>query len=156
MAFSIIFFIGWVCIATFYAMKKQFSKLENSALLFCIFILNVNWSWIIYDELKFITYSKLPLNYTAYVIHRSLIIPILVVIGINSIPRNTTMTKKVMGILISSFVLILIKMVLLRFNVVNFEKWNFIFDYLYYVLLHSLGYFVLQCYHSFVLKGVKN
>lgn len=155
LAFSIIFYIAWISITAFYAKKKQFSKLENSALFFCILIINVNYSWIIYDECKFITYSTLPLNYTAYIIYRSIIIPILILMGINSIPRNLTITKKVIGILISSLVLLLIKIVLLKLDVVYFHKWSLIFDYIYFIFLYSFGYFVLYCYHSLILKGEK-
>ncbi|PLS02880.1 hypothetical protein CVD27_16980 [Neobacillus cucumis] len=153
MAFSIMVYIAWLCISIFYAMKKPFSKFENSALIFCIFIFDINRSWITNDELKFITYSTVPLNYTAYIIHRTFINPFLILIGINSIPRNSTLLKKVIAILISSFVLVLIKIVMLKFNVVNFHQWNLIYDYLYYVFLHLLGYFILYCYKSFVLKG---
>jgi hypothetical protein len=156
MAFSIIFFIGWICITAFYAMKKPYSKWENSALLFCLFIVNVNWSWMTVDEWRFITYSKNPLDFSAYIINRSMIIPMLVVIGINRIPRSQTVLKKVVGILISSIVLILIKIVLLKLGAISYHRWNLAYDYVYFLLLHSLGYFVLHCYHSFVLKGVKN
>jgi len=155
MAFSIIFFIGWICITALYAMKKPYSKWENSALLFSMFIVNVNWSWIMVDELKFITYSNDGLDFSAYMIDRSVIIPFLVVIGINSIPRSQTIIKKVAGILISSLVLIITKMILLKLGAIHFHGWNFVFSYIYYVLLHSLGYFVLYCYNTLVLKGVR-
>jgi len=155
MAFSIIFFIAWLSITAFYAMKKQYSKLENSALFFCILIVNINYSWIIYDELNLITYSKIPLYYTAYVIFRSIIIPTLILLGINCIPRNSTILKKMIGILISSFVLTLIKFILLKLDVVNFHKWNMFLDYLYFILLNSFGLFILYCYRSFILKEVK-
>ncbi|PFN98685.1 hypothetical protein COJ85_20120 [Bacillus sp. AFS076308] len=156
MAFSITFFIAWICITAFYAMKKPYSKWENSALLFCLFIVNVNWSWITVDELKFITYSKDPLDFSAYIINRSIIIPMLVMIGINRISRSKTVLMKVVGMFISSFVLILIKIVLLRLGAISFHRWNLFYDYVYFLLLHALGYLVLHCYHSFVLKGVKN
>lgn len=156
MALSIIVYIAWISISIFYAMKKPYSKLENSALIFCIFIIDINRSWITNDELKYITYSTVPLNYTAYIIHRTFIIPMLILMGINSVPRNSTVLKKVIAILISSFVLVLVKMVLLKFDVVYFHQWNLLVDYLYYVLLHLLGYSILYCYKSLVLKGAKN
>ncbi|MGN7942273.1 hypothetical protein [Virgibacillus sp. 6R] len=155
MAFSIIVYIAWLGISIFYAMKKPYSKLENSALLFCLLIVDINRSWITNEELKVITYSTAPLNYSAYIIHRTFITPMIILIGINSVSRNSTVVKKAVAILISSFVLILIKIVLLEFNVVSFHQWNLFYDYLYYVLLHLFGYFVLYCYSSFVLKGVK-
>ncbi|MEH7419246.1 hypothetical protein V7266_28875 [Neobacillus drentensis] len=156
MAFSITFFIGWICITAFYAMKKPYSKWENSALLFCLFIVNVNWSWITVDELKFMTYSKDPLDFSAYIINRSIIIPMLGMIGINRISRSKTVLKKVVGMFISCIVLVLIKIVLLRLGAISFHKWNLVYDFVYYLLLHFLGYFVINCYRSFVLKGVKN
>ncbi|MFD0824323.1 hypothetical protein ACT8ZR_01455 [Neobacillus sp. M.A.Huq-85] len=156
MALSIIVYIAWLGIAVFYAMKKPYSKMENSALIFCIFIFDINRSWITNDELKYITYSTVPLNYTAYIIHRTFITPFFILIGINSIYRNSTVLKKGIAILISSFILVLIKMVLLKFDVVAFHQWNLVYDYLYYVFLHLLGFFILSCYSSFVLKGAKN
>ena len=156
MAFSITFFIGWICITAFYAMKKPYTKWENSALLFCLFIVNVNWSWITVDELNFISYSKNPLDFSAYIINRSIIIPMLVMIGVNSVPRGQTVFKKVVGMLISSLVLVLIKIVLLKLGAISFHRWNLVYDYVYFLLLHSFGYFVLHLYHSYVLKGVKN
>lgn len=156
MALSIIIYLAWLGITIFYAMKKPFSKIEISAIIFCIFIIDINRSWITNEELKYITYSNAPLNYTAYIIHRTFITPLFIVMGMSSIPRNSTVIKKIAAILISSFVLVLIKIVLLSFDVVYFHQWNLIYDYLYYVLLHVLGYFILYCYNSFVLKGAKN
>lgn len=156
MAFSITVYIAWICISIFYAMKKPFSKFEISVLIFCIFIIDINRGWITNDELKFITYSKDPLNYTAYIIHRTFISPVLILIGMNSIPRNSPVFKKIIAILLSSFVLVLIKIVLLSFDVFYFHQWNLIYDYLYYVFLHLIGYFILYRYNSFVVKGAKN
>jgi hypothetical protein len=155
MSLSIIVYIAWLGISVFYAMKKPLSKMEISAIIFCIFIIDINWGWITIDELKYITYSKVPLNYTAYIIHRTFITPMFIVIGINSIPRNSTVLKKFIAILISSFVLVLIKIVLLKFDIVYFHQWNLIYDFLYFVLLHLLGYFILYYYNSLVLKGAK-
>lgn len=156
MALSIIVYLAWLGIAIFYAMKKPFSKLEISAIVFFIFIIDINWSWITNEELKYITYSHVPLNYIAYIIHRTFITPLFIAIGMSSIPRNSTVLKKISAILIFSFIQVLIKMVMLSFDVVYFHKWNLIYDFLYYVLLHLLGYFILYCYNSFVLKGAKN
>jgi hypothetical protein len=156
LALSIIVYLAWLGITIFYAMKKPFSKIEISAIIFFIFIIDINRSWITNDELKYITYSNVPLNFTAYIIHRTFITPLFIAIGMSSIPRNSSALKKITAILISSFVLILIKIVLLSFDVVYFHQWNLIYDYLYYVLLHLLGYFILYCYNSFVLKGAKN
>ncbi|MFS0778367.1 hypothetical protein ABC255_20485 [Neobacillus sp. 3P2-tot-E-2] len=156
MALSIIVYLAWLGIAIFYAMKKPFSKLEISAIVFFIFIIDVNRSWITNEELRYITYSHVPLNYIAYIIHRTFITPLFIAIGMSSIPRNSTVLKKITAILISSFVLVLINMVMLSFDIVYFHQWNLIYDYLYYVLLHLLGYFILYRYNSFVLKGAKN
>jgi hypothetical protein len=156
MALSIIVYLAWLGIAILYALKKPFSKIEISAIIFFTFIVDINRSWITNDELKYITYSSVPLNFIAYIIHRTFITPLFIAIGMSSIPRNSSTLKKITAILVSSFVLILIKIVLLNFDVVYFHQWNLIYDYLYYVLLHLLGYFILYCYNSFVLKGAKN
>jgi hypothetical protein len=155
MGLSIMVYIAWLSIAIFYAMKKPYSKFENSAIIFCIFIIDINRSWITNDELKYITYSTVPLNYTAYIIHRTFITPFLILIGLNSISRNSKVFKKATAILISSFVLVLIKMVLLKLDIVYFHQWNLIYDYLYYVLLHLLGYLVIYYYKLLILKGEK-
>jgi hypothetical protein len=155
MALSIIVYIAWLGITIFYAMKKPLSKIEISAIIFFVFIFDINLSWITNDELKYITYSKVPLNYTAYIIHRTFITPVFIVIGMNCISRNSMVLKKIIAIFISSFVLVLIKIVLLKFDVVYFHQWNLIYDFLYYVLLHLLGYFIQYYYNSLVLKGAK-
>ncbi|WP_226530784.1 hypothetical protein [Metabacillus niabensis] len=156
MVLAIIVYIAWLGISVFYAMKKTYSKFENSALLFCVFIFDINRSWIISDELKIIEYSTSPLEYTVYIIHRTFITPLLILIGLNRVQRNSHFLIKGIAILISSFVLILIKIVLLSFDVLTFHQWNLFYDYLYYVFLHILGYFVLYGYKSFVSKGVKS
>ena len=153
---AIIVYIAWLGMSVFYAMKKNYSKFENSALLFCVFIFDINRSWIISDELKIIEYSTSPLEYTVYIIHRTFITPLLILIGLNSIQRNSNFLVKGIAILISSLVLILIKIVLLSFEVLTFNQWNLFYDYLYYVFLHVLGYFILYRYKSFVSKGVKS
>ncbi|MEH7495792.1 hypothetical protein, partial [Neobacillus niacini] len=130
MALSIIVYLAWLGIAIFYAMKKPFSKLEISAIVFFIFIIDINRSWITNEELKYITYSHVPLNYIAYIIHRTFITPLFIAIGMSSIPRNSTLLMKISAILIFSFIQVLIKMVMLSFDVVYFHKWNLIYDFL--------------------------
>jgi hypothetical protein len=155
MAFSIFIYIAWLGLAILYIMKKHLSKIEISVLIFSLFIIDINRSWITNEELKYITYSTAPLNYTAYIIHRTFITPIFLAIGINSIPRDSGMLKKIITLLISSFVLVLIKLLLLKLDIVYFHQWNLIYDYLYYIFLHLLGFLFLYWYKSFVLKGAK-
>ena len=156
MALSIIVYLSWLCISVFYAMKKPYTKLENSALIFCLFLIDLNRGWITNDELKYATYSTAPLNYTGYILYRTFIAPFLLLIGINCIPRNSSALKKVIASLISSFVLVLINIFLLKFDVVDFHQWNLLYVFVNYVLLHLIGYFILYCYKSFVLKGETN
>lgn len=75
MAFAIYFFIGWLTIICFFVQKKKYSIVENTVLILSVLIINLNWTWLVYEEFELITYSREPWDFVAYLIKRSIVIP---------------------------------------------------------------------------------
>ncbi|HYK73133.1 MAG TPA: hypothetical protein VEV44_08430, partial [Pseudoneobacillus sp.] len=83
MGFVVYFFVAWLVISIFTIIKKRLSIVENTLVFLIILILSINFSWIVNEELKLVTISKKGLDYTAFLLNRSIIIPIMIVIHVN-------------------------------------------------------------------------
>ncbi|WP_175638125.1 hypothetical protein [Metabacillus schmidteae] len=152
MAFAVYFFISWLCIILFFIKKKTYSIVENTILFLFLMIVNMNWSWFIFDEFQFLKYSEHPMSYTAYLMNRSIIIPIIVLYCLNLSSFSMSVKKMFIHILVSSLLLLLLTFLSLTLNIITSENWNVMYDYLFFVLLHIACYLIHKWYHSFVIK----
>lgn len=143
MGFAIIFFASWLITALFAVMKKKLSFIENSFVILFALIISINWSWFIYEEWKLVEISSQPLNHTAFLISRSITIPLIIVTTMNLLDAASSAVKSFMIILFSVFILALLVVISNYFNITNAIRWNFIYDILYLISLNLMTYFFL-------------
>lgn len=143
MGFAIIFFASWLITALFVVMKKKLSFIENSFVILFALIISINWSWFIYEEWKLVEISSQPLNHTAFLISRSITIPLIIVTTMNLLDAASSAVKSFMIILFSVFILALLVVISNYFNITNAIRWNFIYDILYLISLNLMTYFFL-------------
>lgn len=143
MGFAIIFFASWLITALFVVMKKKLSFIENSFVILFALIISINWSWFIYEEWKLVEISSQPLNHTAFLISRSITIPLIIVTTMNLLDAASSAVKSFMIILFSVFILALLVVISNYFNITNAIRWNFIYDILYLISLNLITYFFL-------------
>lgn len=83
MGFVVFFFVAWLVVSIFSLIKKKLSIIENTFVFLIILILSINFSWIVIEEWKLISLSKKGFEYTGYLLNRSVILPMLILIQIN-------------------------------------------------------------------------
>lgn len=139
MAFSIFFFLAWLIISIFAVMRKRLSLVENTFVFLIILIVSINFSWIISDELKLITITKEKLPYTAYLLHRSIIIPVLLLIQLNISVARDSFGWKAIIILSAVLLLTVANYLMTALNIAAYTNWNFGFDAIYFFLLNLVA-----------------
>lgn len=154
MVFGVYFFIGWLMVFFFYAQKKNLSLYENTTLLLILLVVNIHWSWFVYEEYKLIKLSEKPMDYTAFILNRSIIIPLIALIYLNFVTFNTTIKKFIYLTLLFSFFLLISTIFALETNVITYKKWFIGYDYLYYLGFTSFAYFLHSLYQRVIKKEV--
>ncbi|MCM3214627.1 hypothetical protein M3612_08925 [Niallia taxi] len=152
MAFAVYFFIGWISIICFFVQKKKFSVVENTVLFLCVLIVNLNWTWLIYEELGFITYSHDTWNFVAYLIKRSIVIPLLVLISLNFGRTDASLLKKLTHIIVSSLVILAVTSISHYLKVTTVKDWSILYDFFYYVALHIFGHLIHKWYQTYIVE----
>lgn len=155
MGFSVFFFVAWLVSVIFAVIQKKISLLENTFIILIILIINVNWSWIIFEEFKFIKITNEPINYTAFLLHRSITIPLILVTQLNFLLHSKSRVKSLLTILGSISLLALMSTLSLYYNITHFTRWNFAYEILYFIALHLIAYYSYKLFRKFVIREVK-
>lgn len=130
-------------------MKKRLTLVENTVLLLLILIINIHWSWIIFEELKLIKISKQPVNYTAFLIQRSVTIPLIVVITMNLMRQSASRLRTLLMASLSVLLLEAFVLIGRYFGITRAVRWHMIYDVAYFALLHVIAYYFLKYFqHS--------
>lgn len=154
MGFAVFFFIIWLTSAIFFIMQKQLSIVENTFVYLIILIVNLNWIWIIFEELKFINITDVAIDYTAFVLNRSITIPLIFVLHLNFLQKSSTFARIVLTTAASLSILVFLTGLSTYFNITNYVKWNLGFDILYFLALHLIAFYTLQFLRRFTSSGV--
>lgn len=127
--------------------------MENTILFLYLMIANMNWSWFIFEEFQLLKYSEQPMNYTAYLMNRSIIVPLIILYTLNLGEDSVSVIKRSIHALVSSILLLLLTLLSLQLKVITSKNWNIIYDFLFFIFLYVSCYLIYKWYRSFVLKG---
>ncbi|UOR13735.1 hypothetical protein [Halobacillus amylolyticus] len=155
MAFAVFFFTSWLVLALFLAIPKKLSIIENTFVFLIILVISINWTWIIYEEMKLIKSTKDAMDYTAFLLFRSIIIPMILVTQLNLLCRANTFAKSLLNVSTSLAILLLLTFFSTFFNMTNYIKWNIGYDAIYYLSLHVIAYFSLKFFRKSAQSEVK-
>ncbi|WP_158737946.1 hypothetical protein [Alteribacillus sp. YIM 98480] len=144
MAFTIFFFVAWFILALFAVIRKKLSLIENTFVFMVILVININWAWIIIEEMNVVKLTTEGMDYTAFLLSRSIIIPMILVIQLNLIYKLNT----VFVFTVSLIILLLLTFLSTFFHVTDYIKWNLGYDALYYIFLHVISYYSLQLFRK--------
>ncbi|MFT8322914.1 MAG: hypothetical protein ABF649_18755 [Bacillus sp. (in: firmicutes)] len=101
------------------------------------------------------TISKKALDYSGYLLKRSIIIPMIVLIGLHFYVKSRTTGKKILSIFISVSLLICLTWFANYAKVINYTKWNYYSDAVYFGILHLLAIAVYKIYKKIQKNVVK-
>ncbi|MBM7587996.1 hypothetical protein JOC86_004571 [Bacillus pakistanensis] len=144
MAFSIFILLTFLTCTLFVAMKKELTIVENTFIYLLILVLSINVSWIVSHELKFIEVTKEPVNNTAFLFYRSVILPMILVVYVNFIQKVNTITRSLLITIASLIIMLLLSGLTVYFDIFTYKKWNFGYDLLYFVFLQWIAYYAFK------------
>jgi hypothetical protein len=147
MGFVVFFFLTWLFVSIFAAMPKKLTFVENTLVYLVILIVSINFSWIVIEELKLMSLTKKGFNYSAYLLERSIIIPIFILIQLNLLQWSKTFMKKLFVIISSVIVLVIFSFLSNSFHNIAYRNWNYAYDAIYYLFLNLIA---IVSYHMFV------
>ncbi|QKY70707.1 hypothetical protein [Lentibacillus sp. CBA3610] len=154
MAFSIFFVLTWLAVFTFGVIQKKLSLVENTFVFLITLIVSINFSWIVMNELELIKRTEETLPYTASLLNRSIIIPVLLLIQLNmSMARDSFLWKTVV-MLSAVLVLVGLSYLMTALNITDNTDWNLGLDAIYFFLLNLIAYFAYWVMESVSEKAV--
>ncbi|WP_248929589.1 hypothetical protein [Paenibacillus hamazuiensis] len=128
MGFVLFFALTWATVFVLYSMRKGLTAVESIFIFLLVMILSINFSWIVIEELYYVQTSGDPLKYAAFMLERSVLIPIVFTIMFNYIydKKSTEHTLLAvalgMGEVLGSFA------IARYFQILYYVRWNLIYD----------------------------
>ncbi|MGJ9384900.1 hypothetical protein [Salipaludibacillus sp. CF4.18] len=156
MGITVFFFASWLVCVAFAVMPKKLSLVENTFVYLIILIVSINFSWIIIEEFKLITLTKNGVDYTAYILNRSVIIPMLIIMQLNLIQKSNSGAKSAIIVISTVAIMLGLSFLSTQFNITTNKKWNFGYDGIYFLTLHLIGYYVFKMFRKIAYHEVNN
>ncbi|MRX73456.1 hypothetical protein GJU40_15030 [Bacillus lacus] len=156
MGFEVFFFASWLAVSYFLLMKKRLSFQENAFVLMLCLIVNIQYTWIVFEEFERIQSSQDPFQYIAFLMNRSVIFPLVITILMNAAFSMKSLNKRILILALSVAVLTALSALSLLFEIISFSHWNLLYDAIYFTLLNIAVYFGLRGFHSLEKKGVRS
>lgn len=153
MELAVFFFLSWLAISIFTVINKDLNIVKNTFIFLIILIVSINFSWVINDELKLITLKEKWVPYTAYLLNRSILIPVLVLLQVNLFIKTNSYIKKGIIMVSSVIILLMISFISTRLNMIEFKEWNLWLEAIYLLCLNLVGLISYTLFNK--IKGVQ-
>ena len=154
MGFVLIVFLAWLVLMLFTSMNKKLTFIENTFVYLVALVIHINFTWIVYEELNMAKISQHILDNSAFLIHRSITIPLTVAITLNLYRTAHSFGSKLFKTALSVLFLILAVVIALYFDIVEYKKWNIGYEIIYLFLLHLAVQSMLKYFGQLKTRGV--
>ncbi|MCM3394521.1 hypothetical protein [Cytobacillus oceanisediminis] len=154
MGFVLIVFLAWLVLMLFTSMNKNLTFIENTFVYLVALVININFTWIVYEELNMAKISQQILDNSAFLIHRSITLPLTVAITLNLFRTAPSFGSKILKTILSVLFLVLAVVIALYFDIVDYRKWNIGYEIIYLFLLHLVVQSLLKYFGQLKTKGV--
>jgi hypothetical protein len=154
MGFVLLVFLAWLVLVLFTSMNKKLTFIENTFVYLSAMVININYTWIVYEELNMADISQQILNNSAFLIHRSITLPITLAITLNLVRTGDSLTSKFIKMTVSVAFLVSSVMIARYFGIVDYTKWNIGYEIIYLFLLHLVVQFLLKYFGQLKIRGV--
>lgn len=146
--FLFFFLVAFLISSLFVVMQKKLSIVENTFVFLIILVISINFNWIIAEELKFIKMTNEAVNYAAFILNRSIIIPMILVVQLNLIIDSNSKAKSFFISIASISILLLLFQLSIFFDIAKYKNWNISFDLIYIVILHLIAFYFHKFYQG--------
>ncbi|MBG9587909.1 hypothetical protein [Cytobacillus firmus] len=154
MGFVLLIFLAWLVLVLFTSMNKKLTFIENTFVYLSAMVIHINYTWIFYEELNVAHISQQILNNSAFLIHRSITLPITLAITLNLIRTGDSLGSKFIKVAVSVAFLVTAVMIARYFGIVDYKKWNIGYEIIYLFLLHLVVQFLLKYFGQLKTRGV--
>ncbi|MCM3708746.1 hypothetical protein M3205_24190 [Cytobacillus firmus] len=154
MGFVLLIFLAWLVIMFFTSMNKKLTFIENTFVYLAAMVIHINYTWIVYEELNMADISQQILNNSAFLIHRSITLPITLAITLNLVRTSPSLGSKLIKVAVSVAVLASEVLIAKHFEIVEFKNWNIVYEIIYLFLLHLVVQFLLKYFGQLKTRGV--
>ncbi|MFD2749177.1 hypothetical protein ACFSUM_02015 [Virgibacillus siamensis] len=154
MEFAVFFLASWLITAIFVIMPKKLSIIENTVTFLLLLVITINVSWIIIEELKLIKETQDSIKHAAYLLNRSVIVPLTLITQLNILHQSNSVTRFILTTAVSLIFLLGLRAFSVYFNIISYLKWNFGYDILYFILLHLIAYYAHQLFRNLTRNEV--
>ncbi|WP_404354976.1 hypothetical protein LG291_15230 [Cytobacillus firmus] len=154
MGFVLLVFLAWLVLVLFTSLNKKLTFIENTFVYLSAMVININYTWIVYEELNMADISQQILNNSAFLIHRSITLPITLAITLNLIRTGDSLASKFIKMTVSVAFLVSSVMIARYFGIVDYTKWNIGYEIIYLFLLHLVVQFLLKYFGQLKTRGV--
>ncbi|MGM0775818.1 MAG: hypothetical protein ACQEXE_04350 [Bacillota bacterium] len=154
MGFVLLVFLAWLVLVLFTSMNKKLTFIENTFVYLSAMVIHINYTWIVYEELNVAHISQQILNNSAFLIHRSITLPITLAITLNLIRTGDSLGSKFIKVAVSVAFLVSAVMIARYFGIVDYKKWNIGYEIIYLFLLHLVVQFLLKYFGQLKTRGV--
>ncbi|MFE4522301.1 hypothetical protein ACFRCQ_09100 [Cytobacillus firmus] len=154
MGFVLLVFLAWLVLVLFTSMNKKLTFIENTFVYLSAMVIHINYTWIVYEELNVAHISQQILNNSAFLIHRSITLPITLAITLNLIRTGDSLGSKFIKVAVSVAFLVAAVMIARYFGIVDYKKWNIGYEIIYLFLLHLVVQFLLKYFGQLKTRGV--
>lgn len=154
MGFVLLVFLAWLVLMLFTSMNKKLTFIENTFVYLAAMVIHINFTWIVYEELNMANISQQILNNSAFLIHRSITLPITLAITLNLVRTGDSLGSKFFKMAVSVVFLVSAVMIGRYFEIVDFKKWNIGYEIIYLFLLHLVVQFLLKYFGQLKTRGV--
>jgi hypothetical protein len=141
MGLVVFFFLAWLVVSLFAVIKKKLTFAENSLIFLVILIVSINFSCIVIEELKLIKRTQESLEYTAYLLTRSVITQFLILIQVNLHLRSKTMMMKITLMVFGIFLLTGVSSLSNFYDIIEYKHSNYWYDGIYFFILNGIAIF---------------
>jgi hypothetical protein len=155
MGFAIFFFLTWLICAVFFVIKKQLCIIENTAVFLIILILNINFAWIVNEELKYIIITKSGIDYIPFLLNRSILLPMILLVYLNLMLRIDKSSYRTIYLTVSSVGLMLgLSFLTTSLRIAEYTTWTHGYDLIFYLFLHFMAFYTYKLFRQFSNKVV--
>ncbi|MGN7177460.1 hypothetical protein BK139_13440 [Paenibacillus sp. FSL R5-0490] len=154
MGFVLLVFLAWLVLMLFTTMNKKLTFIENTFVYLAAMVIHINYTWIVYEELNMADISQQILNNSAFIIHRSITLPITLAITLNLVRTGDSLGSKFLKVAVSVAFLVSAVMIARYFGIVDYKKWNIGYEIIYLFLLHLVVQFLLKYFGQLKTRGV--
>ncbi|WP_017185971.1 hypothetical protein [Alkalibacillus haloalkaliphilus] len=148
MSIVVYFALTWLLIGCFIALNNKMNLMESTVVFLVTLVVSINASWILIEEMELIQVTEQPEEYIGYLLNRSVITPLIVMIGIILMIKSENFISKAISY-IGAFVLLTgVNYSLTYFGVFEFVNWNIIYDLIYFAALMLIAVLTYKSYHN--------